>query len=364
MTTKKKVPDQWKVGELAVFNGLLEAEQLEECLVIQRDLADRGFPVKIGKILIEKYYMDRVTLTALLKGQARQRGVEKVDTSVDIIKFTPDEHDLLVDRVREKRLVQAEQLDECIDIQMALDEHGIDKQLGEICIEKGILSRDIVADVLARQAETKRQLIQEVVPEGPAGEDDSGVYGAVGGGKIDGEHLKMSRQLRFGRLAVEKGLATKEALAECLEIQTRLKEVGVVKRIGEILAQKGCIKSSDIRRILQIQERRMGQVKWSEFSKATPFEPEDERVANILLESGCIDPDAIGECHFVQASLREVGLKWSLLRVILEKGYLDRSIVEKIQAENRRTARLKRAATADPKEGSVDLALGEMLLKR
>ena len=45
---------------------------------------------------------------------------------------------------------------------------------------------------------------------------------------------------RFGEIAVREGFASRGAVRECLEIQSKLKSFGVEpKRLGEIMVEKG-----------------------------------------------------------------------------------------------------------------------------
>ena len=62
---------------------------------------------------------------------------------------------------------------------------------------------------------------------------------------------------RFGEIAVREGFASRAAVRECLEIQTKLKSFGVEpKRLGEIMVEKGYLRDEDVRAILEVQ--RMG----------------------------------------------------------------------------------------------------------
>jgi eukaryotic-like serine/threonine-protein kinase len=59
---------------------------------------------------------------------------------------------------------------------------------------------------------------------------------------------------RFGEIAVREGFAPRDAVRECLEIQTKLKSFGVEpKRIGEIMIEKGYLRDEDVRAIIDVQ---------------------------------------------------------------------------------------------------------------
>jgi len=66
---------------------------------------------------------------------------------------------------------------------------------------------------------------------------------------------KTSTGNRFGEIAVREGFASRTAVRECLEIQTKLRSFGVEpKRLGEIMVEKGFLRDPDVRSILEIQK--------------------------------------------------------------------------------------------------------------
>lgn len=59
---------------------------------------------------------------------------------------------------------------------------------------------------------------------------------------------------RFGEIAVREGFASRKAVRECLEIQSKLKSFGVEpKRLGEIMVEKGYLRDGDVQAILDVQ---------------------------------------------------------------------------------------------------------------
>ena len=59
---------------------------------------------------------------------------------------------------------------------------------------------------------------------------------------------------RFGEIAVREGFASRIAVRECLEIQSKLKSFGVEpKRLGEIMVEKGYLRDADVTAILEVQ---------------------------------------------------------------------------------------------------------------
>ncbi len=60
---------------------------------------------------------------------------------------------------------------------------------------------------------------------------------------------------RFGEIAVREGIASRQAVQECLDIQGKLRSFGVEpKRLGEIMLEKGYLRPEDVRAILDIQK--------------------------------------------------------------------------------------------------------------
>ncbi len=321
-----KAETYFRLGEIAVFNKILDQAQVDECLRIQARAQELGFPMKLGKVLVEKFYLDRITLSALLRAQGSQRSISpaEIDTAVDIVKFTPAEHDLLVQRVCERNLVRAEDLDACIEIQVALEEEGIDKQLGEICIEKGTLSRDVVSDVLARHETVRRVLVKEVVAEEappPRDEDPE---------RPTTQLARAAKDLWFGSLAIEKGLVTGPDVEQALFIQFRMKELGIIKRIGEVLVEIGHLRMPDVQRILQIQRKRLSKISWSDRAELGPVKSEDQGLVDYLTANGILSQEEIDEARFVQRYMDRLGLKSPLGRVIVDKEYLDAVVIDGI----------------------------------
>ncbi|MBI4612152.1 MAG: hypothetical protein HY720_00920 [Planctomycetes bacterium] len=360
-----------QLGEIAVFNKILTPEQLQECLDIRSAMAEQGFPMSLGKVLREKYYVDRMTLRALLRAQREMEGRSggEPEDSVEIVKFTPREHETLVGRVQERKLLKPEEVDECFDIQVALEALGIDKLLGEIALEKGYLSRDAVGDILARHQTIRSTLVKEVVREPVAREvepepekdedvpEDSGLLAAVQD-RVEPDSIRIARQFRFGRLAEEKGLATAEQVSEGLYIQFRMKELGIVRRLGEILVEKEFLRAPDVRRILGLQKQRLGKVRWSDIGKTKSWNREDLLLSELLARNGILSKDELDECRFVQKAMRDLGLKRDLAQVIVEKEYLDREVIDGIRKEQERRQDEEKKAKAE--EGPVRVAAGQL----
>ncbi|RME72178.1 MAG: hypothetical protein D6776_09225, partial [Planctomycetota bacterium] len=57
-------------------------------------------------------------------------------------------------------------------------------------------------------------------------------------------------KLLFGEIALKKQLVTREQVEECLEIQKRLKEMGISKTLGAIMHDKKYLSMVEIKEIL------------------------------------------------------------------------------------------------------------------
>jgi serine/threonine-protein kinase len=72
--------------------------------------------------------------------------------------------------------------------------------------------------------------------------------------------MEKIRSLNFGNLAVELGYTTVERVNECIQIQQKIRELGVVpKRLGEIMVDKGYLTEIQVREISQKQGLEGGQ---------------------------------------------------------------------------------------------------------
>ncbi|MBI4613622.1 MAG: hypothetical protein HY720_08440 [Planctomycetes bacterium] len=332
------------LGEVAVFNGLISREQLDECLGIQAEVAAAGLSIPLWQILVEKFYLDRPSIRAIQKalrgGAAAGQEVERFE----IVKFTPAEHDVVIERCRTSGLISPERVDECFDIQTALDRFGIDKQLCEIVLAKGYVGRELVQDILEKHEERRKDLIKEVVPEGPPAQE-------IG-----------ASPLLFGQIAIQKELISGELIDEILHCQAKLKEVGVAKRIGELLVERGWLRTPDVQRVLALQKQMYGQFRWEAMELAALDHPDDIEFRGLLLSNDILGEEEIKECQYVLSVMHGLGFaKKRLSDVVVDKAFLDREIAvgivktiadaRKAQAEEK--ARLADGLSVEPSESRI-----------
>ncbi|MBI4616005.1 MAG: hypothetical protein HY720_20480 [Planctomycetes bacterium] len=324
--------DPWRLGQLAIYNGLLSKEQLDRCLIVQKDLSRRGYPAKLGKILVERRHANRMTVSALLRGQAEHRGLaaDQVNDSVEVVKLVREEHEALLARVEEEGLVEPDKLATCREIQSAWWDHRIDKPLGELLVEKGFLSESVMEEILGRIRAGHEKLA--AVVRGGQGPDANR---EVAGDSILARGIRAVRRFRLGRLAQQEGLATKEQVRDALRTQVRLRELGIVLRVGEALIDRGVLTTADVSRLLRVQKERRGAIDWRSLAGSASVSAADAALARILVAGGILDQGELDECRYVRRAIAELGLERDLARVIWEKGFLEREIVERIGEEHR-----------------------------
>ncbi len=304
---KRTTPVELALGRLAVENDLITRAQMDECLAIQADLAARGYPSFLGRILVQKHYLDRVRVAAVLKSIGTDRGDPiDVDTRINLIKLTEDEHRVLLARAREGNLLSVEQIDRCYDLQIALESHGIDEQLGEILLAVGYLSREV---------------IDGLVGAAPAAPSPTG-----------------PKRIRLGELAIEKNLITAEHLERDLGTQERMRSMGIHRRLGEIFIARKRLAAPDVRRLLELQKDRQGAIPRREAARVQAVAPADAALARVLSAKKLVSQHELEECQFIQKDLRELGIEQSLGGVLVERGYLEADVLDEIERRRNETS--------------------------
>jgi hypothetical protein len=73
----------------------------------------------------------------------------------------------------------------------------------------------------------------------------------------------LSKTKKFGEIAVDKGLASREEVEEALKDQKEYREKHKIhKKIGVILTEKGVLTSDDIKNILEEQKSHLSLMAW------------------------------------------------------------------------------------------------------
>ncbi len=68
------------IGEMLVEEKLITETQLNEILVVQKDLKERQVGKKVGELLLEKGYIDIGAFTRILQRQLQAAGLEGTGT--------------------------------------------------------------------------------------------------------------------------------------------------------------------------------------------------------------------------------------------------------------------------------------------
>jgi hypothetical protein len=139
-------PQERLLGRIALASGMITQEQLNQCLSLQAE-GRAGRP--LGDLLLEKGYVTTAQRDKLLVLQKRHmEGKAGTDSSPRIEGRDEPVFGRLVLR---KGLVTAEQLNECLRFQECELERGRPRNLGQVLVEKGYLTRDQVKAVLTEQ---------------------------------------------------------------------------------------------------------------------------------------------------------------------------------------------------------------------
>jgi tetratricopeptide (TPR) repeat protein/tRNA A-37 threonylcarbamoyl transferase component Bud32 len=127
------------LGQIAVHEGLLSPDQLDECLRIQH-ASDP--PRKLGAILIEKGYLTQDKLDALM-------GIQRL--KVDTIAADPERGGLFGQIALRLGCITQLQLDECLREQHMLSHDGSPVLLGQIFLRKNYITTDQFLEILRKQ---------------------------------------------------------------------------------------------------------------------------------------------------------------------------------------------------------------------
>ena len=134
--------DDRLLGSLAVREGFVSAQQVEECVALQKqNPAGR----KLGEILITKGYITPRRLTALLDIQSRQ---------VRIVAADPARGGLFGQIALDLGFVPGEKIDQALQEQAALSRSGSPAMLGQILLRKGWLQTGQFLEILKVQRRT------------------------------------------------------------------------------------------------------------------------------------------------------------------------------------------------------------------
>jgi hypothetical protein len=125
------------IGQIALQEGLVSPERLEECVRLQSSEA-RG----LGEILVSKGYLTRPQLAQLFEIQKRQ---------FDLVEADPSRGGLFGQIALRLGYITRERLNECLREQQALARGGSSLLLGQLLLKKQYLTPDRFLEILRRQ---------------------------------------------------------------------------------------------------------------------------------------------------------------------------------------------------------------------
>ncbi|MBI3268692.1 MAG: hypothetical protein HYZ53_06700 [Planctomycetes bacterium] len=222
-----------KIGNLALRNGLLAQVALDQCLALQKEVAKLGAKKPLGEILVEKNFLSTDLVKSLLELQRALEGKASKSSGGSLLR----QDDLFFGAIAvAKGLATREQIQEALTLQRQIFERtGLRRQLGEVLLDRRVLEPKAVQSVLEAQSE-RRQLAGPPLLVNPQLGDD--------------------HENRLGRVIVDNQLVTEEQIGESLEVQARLRELGIQRKIGEILILKGYLSEQAIRTMVGLQTQR------------------------------------------------------------------------------------------------------------
>lgn len=132
-------PDEKLFGQIAVGEGFITHEQLQECLTLK---SESGADKTLWEIMIDRSYLDHHTTNRLL---------EQVDQQKTQIKAKQKVERFFGDIAVSRAFCSSEQMQKAIAEQKKRMQDGRNQRLGELCVEMGILTPEQVALVLDEQ---------------------------------------------------------------------------------------------------------------------------------------------------------------------------------------------------------------------
>lgn len=129
-------------GRIAVYNGLLSAEQLDRCLLFQREHA----PSKhLGQVMLERGLLDEGQTRAILLTQRRVlHSAARHDRK--------EEEEALIENAVRRALAGPEEVARARKTQAEMEERGLFPFLGDILVQQGVVSLRRMASLLAEIA--------------------------------------------------------------------------------------------------------------------------------------------------------------------------------------------------------------------
>ncbi|MDP7034465.1 MAG: hypothetical protein QF752_08215 [Planctomycetota bacterium] len=224
--------------------------------------------------------------------------------------FDPDQYLSPLDRalalvLLRNRLVKEDWLALGVESVNWCRRNGVPFDLGSFLVEQGFLGEG--------QVESGRKLANREV-ENPL---------CSSGSEIAEDH-------RIGQLAILNGFIEPVMLDEAVEIQSKIRELGVEVMIGKILVDKSFLSKELLVGLLQMQRRPRRSVFSGRFQA---LREEDFAFGQLALDEGYVRPSDISEALVLQLRLARVGIQKRLGELLHEERFIPQSGVEWILSQ-------------------------------
>ncbi|MBI4613994.1 MAG: hypothetical protein HY720_10330 [Planctomycetes bacterium] len=327
--------DDRPLVETLLANRLADEAAILQCLEVAARAAELGVRLGLAEVLVARGVVGSGALESLLAVAGARR------PDLGPLEATLDEEKRLGEMAVSNRLLTAQERDHALAAQARLDSQGIHVPLGKILVDQGRIGIEVAQGLLLLQKIGRR--------EGAAGREPPFV----------------EEDLKFGSLAVENGLATREELSAALREQVALRERGVAKRIGQVLFERGTMDPSAVRSVLRMQALLAGKAHPDELSLVR-FTGAEERIGEVLKKNRLLTERELERALELQRELEGAGVRRRLGQLLLDLGLLDRDALEsalEVQSSRRRVldtqVLLKKIARPHP---WVQAAAGVLLL--
>lgn len=230
------------LGKLLLENKLATQEEIRECLQLQAMVrGSTGMNLLLGELLVSRGYVDEETLEGILKVQtARLELMSERQAWKEKAKELSPKHDVSLGQLAiRNRLITQEQLQEVVELQKKVKAVGVEKRLGEILVERKMLSYQALEGLLQLQKGRDRAPAKNSAsPRLNAPEMMRRETGTRQVLRIsDDEFLHLAREFKF---------ITRGALRECRRLQQQMKRTGVTRSLAVIAMARSLVASKTL----------------------------------------------------------------------------------------------------------------------
>lgn len=225
------------LGKILLDNKVVTKEEIHECLRLQKKVrGEVGMNLLLGELLVSRGHIDEDTLEGILKVQAAKMEImcERLAWREKSKEMGP-RHDVWLGKLAiQNQLIVEEQLEEVLAVQKRAHGVGVQKRLGEILVERKMLSYQALEGLLQIQEgrDRRREAKQAPAPM-DAGQMLRRQQGKRRSRRVpDDMFLGLVREYRF---------MTREALRECRHLQQQMKAVGVSRSLASIALDRNLV---------------------------------------------------------------------------------------------------------------------------